>query len=106
MSTFSSPYLKHTKIPTPTMAPMENTTVTLRNTGCQGLKALWSKIAKNTDKIAIQSITVPRVSGASEQANGRASGLVLQSVFLAVIDHSAREQQISFIISGFSLLPI
>ena len=29
-----------------------------------------------------------RVSGASERANGRASGPVLQSVFLAVIDHS------------------
>ena len=29
------------------------------------------------------------MSGASEQANGRASGPVLQSVFLAVIDHSA-----------------
>jgi len=73
---------------------------------------------KKTDKIAIQSFTVPRakewakwasertcersggrerseqsgaskrVSGASERANGWASGLVLQSVFLAVIDHS------------------
>ena len=43
---------------------------------------------KNTDKKAIQSFTVPRVSGASERANGRASGPVLQSVFLAVIDHS------------------
>ena len=30
-----------------------------------------------------------RVSGASERANGRASGPVLQSVFLAVFDHSA-----------------
>ena len=29
-----------------------------------------------------------RVSGASERANGRASGPVLQSVFLAVFDHS------------------
>ena len=29
-----------------------------------------------------------RVSGASERANGRASGLVIQSVFLAVFDHS------------------
>ena len=28
------------------------------------------------------------MSGASERANGRASGPVLQSVFLAVIDHS------------------
>ena len=30
-----------------------------------------------------------RVSGASEQANGRASGPVLQSVFLALLAHSA-----------------
>ena len=30
-----------------------------------------------------------RVSGASERANGRASGPVLQPVFLAVLDHSA-----------------
>ena len=29
------------------------------------------------------------MSGVSERANGRASGPVLQSVFLAVIDHSA-----------------
>ena len=29
------------------------------------------------------------MSGASERANGRASGPVLQSVFLAVFDHSA-----------------
>ena len=80
--------------------------------------ALWLKIDKNTDKIAIQSFTVPRarewakwasertsersggrerseqsgaserVSGASERANGRASGPVLQSLFLTVIDHS------------------
>ena len=56
---------------------------------------LWSKIEKNTDKIAIQSFTVPRarewakwVSSASELANGRASGPVQQSVFLAVIDHN------------------
>ena len=31
---------------------------------------------------------VSEVSGASERAYGRASGPVLQSVFLAVIDHS------------------
>ena len=30
------------------------------------------------------------MSGASERANGRASGPVLQSVFLAVLDHSGR----------------
>ena len=29
------------------------------------------------------------MSGASERANGRASGLVIQSVFLAVFVHSA-----------------
>ena len=28
------------------------------------------------------------MSGASEQANGRASGPILQSVFLVVLDHS------------------
>ena len=49
----------------------------------------WSKMEKTTDKMAIESFTVSRVSGASERANGRASGPVLQSVFLAVIDHSA-----------------
>ena len=48
--------------------------------------ALWSKMEKNTDNIAIQSFIVPR-------ANGRASGPVLQSVFLAVIDHSARHKK-------------
>ena len=31
------------------------------------------------------------MSGASEQANGRANGPVLQSVFLAVLDHSENE---------------
>ena len=45
-------------------------------------ESLWLKTGKNTDKIAIQSSTVPR-------ANGRASGLVLQSVFLVVLAHSA-----------------
>ena len=35
-----------------------------------------------------QSGANKRVSSASEQANGRASGPVLQSVFFAVIDHS------------------
>ena len=35
-----------------------------------------------------QSGASERVSGASERANGRASGPVLQSVFMAVIDHS------------------
>ena len=39
-----------------------------------------------------QSGASERVSGASERANGRASGLVLQSVFLAVFDHSAAVQ--------------
>ena len=45
----------------------------------QAMTSLWSKIEKNTDKIAIQSFTVPRVSGASERANGRASGPVCTS---------------------------
>ena len=36
-----------------------------------------------------QSGASERVSGASEGANGRAIGPVLQSVFLAVLDHSA-----------------
>ena len=35
-----------------------------------------------------QKFTFPRVSSASERASGRASGPVLQSVFLAVLDHS------------------
>ena len=34
------------------------------------------------------------MSGARERANGRASGPVLQSVFLAVIDHSERREKI------------
>ena len=38
---------------------------------------VWSKTEK--DKIAIYSFTVPRVSGASKRANGRASGPVLYS---------------------------
>ena len=33
------------------------------------------------------------MSSASERANGRANGPVLQSVFLAVIDHSAAEER-------------
>ena len=36
-----------------------------------------------------QSGASERVSGASEQANGRASGSVLMSLFLFVTDHSA-----------------
>ena len=36
------------------------------------------------------------MSGASEQVNGRASGPVLRSVFLAVIDHSAMEESCFF----------
>ena len=58
-------------------------------------------MGKNTDKIVSevsersggrerseQSGASERVSGASEQANGRAIGPVLQSVFLTVLDHS------------------
>ena len=40
-----------------------------------------------------QSGASERVSGASERANGRASFPILQSVFLAVIDHSVREEK-------------
>ena len=36
------------------------------------------------------------VSGASERANGRASGPVRQSVFLAVIDHSVLRISLHF----------
>ena len=35
--------------------------------------ALWSKTEKNTDKAAIQSLTVPRVSERSERASERVS---------------------------------
>ena len=86
---------------------------------------------KNTDKIAIQSFTVLRarewakwasyrtsersggrerseqsraseqVSGASERANGRASGPVLQYVFLAVLDHSERFFWLSSLVDAF-----
>ena len=42
-----------------------------------------------------QSGASERVSGASERANGRASGPVLQSVFLAVLDHSDIELAIT-----------
>ena len=41
-----------------------------------------------------QSGANERGSSASERANGRASGPVLQSVFLAVLDHSAREREL------------
>ena len=40
------------------------------------------------------------MSGASERANGRASGPVLQSVFLAVIDHSAMSAFSSVVLAG------
>ena len=38
------------------------------------------------------------MSGASKQANGQASGPVLQSVFLAVLDHSASLQTLSSVL--------
>ena len=41
-----------------------------------------------------------RVSGASEQANGRASGPVLQSGFLVVLDYKALEETCRFSYSG------
>ena len=40
-----------------------------------------------------QSGASERVSGASERVNGQVSGPVLQSVFLAVIDHSEGEKR-------------
>ena len=48
-----------------------------------------------------QSEASERVSGASERANGRASGPVLQSVFLAVIDHS----EVVAMVFAFSRIP-
>ena len=39
-----------------------------------------------------QSVASEQVSGASERANGKASGLVLKSVFLTVLDHSGGEE--------------
>ena len=39
-------------------------------------------------ELSEQSGVSERVSGASKQANGRTSGPVLPSVFLAVLDHS------------------
>ena len=41
-----------------------------------------------------------RVSGASEPANGRASGPVLQSGFLVVLDYKALEETCRFSYSG------
>ena len=61
--------------------PRNNFYVSSPSTTDQCDVSLWSKKEKNTDKIAIQSFTAPR-------ANGRASGPVPQSVFLAVIDYS------------------
>merc|ERR1712126_594388 len=46
------------------------------------------------------------VSGASERANGRVSGPVLPSVFLAVIDHSAVTDLHSLITSSRSYAQI
>ena len=42
------------------------------------------------------------MSGASERANGRASGPVLQSVFLAVIDHSVLFRRYDTFIRGLT----
>ena len=53
------------------------------------LVANWGTMGQNQVILRHQKFTYPRVSGASEQANGRASGPVLQSVFLAVLDQSA-----------------
>ena len=51
---------------------------------------------KSTEKIVIQSFTFPRVSGARERANERASGPVLQSEFLIILDHSEPYQSFLF----------
>jgi len=97
---------------------------------CLFIASLWSEIEKNTDKITIQSFTVPRarewakwasertsersggrerseqsgaserVSGASERANGRASGPVLTSRFLADLNHSALYNYVKNIYRG------
>ena len=48
----------------------------------------WKKYRQNSHLIN-HCPTSEGVSEVSERANGRASGPVLQSVFLAVIDHSA-----------------
>ena len=56
---------------------------------------LWARVEKKhriNSHLIVHCPTsegVSEVSGASEQANGRASGPELQSVFLAVFDHSA-----------------
>ena len=51
-----------------------------------------SKVSKRSGgrEQSEQSKASEQMSGASERANGRASGPVLQSVFLAVIDHSGQ----------------
>ena len=46
-----------------------------------------------------------QMSDASEQANGRASGPVPQSVFLAVIDHSAMNQSTHFASQPYDFMP-
>ena len=48
-----------------------------------------STMGQNQVILRHQKFTFPRVSGASERANGRASGPVLTSRFLFVPDHSA-----------------
>ena len=52
------------------------------------VSALWAKPG-HFETSNIHFPTSERVSGASERANGRASGLVLMSLFLFVPDHSA-----------------
>ena len=47
-----------------------------------------SERANERAQLRAQSGASKRVSGVSDQANRRASGLVLQSVFFAVLDHN------------------
>ena len=53
-----------------------------------------------------QSGAIERVSGASERANGRASGPVLMSLFLFVPDHSglSARRRIRFPLSAVSMV--
>ena len=64
------------------------------------LRAHHSTMGQNQVILRRQKFTFPRVSGASERANGRASGLVLMSRFMAVLDHSALPERLA----GFEML--
>ena len=53
-----------------------------------------------------QGGSIERVSGASERANGQASGPVLTSGFLFVLDHSALQEFGCFILFLAAMLKI